>query len=389
MIRKSKKTWRFNKMTKTMKKMFALAVLAIFMLSILPVALAEEETGTGVEDVPAVDGTEDVLEEPVKGKENKVPPKKQVNIKQKSKKFLEETKEKIRNNRERYNKLKEKQKEAKQFVEKHRERLNELKGKVNKCEGDDCKEFKKNLKVGVKNHLVKTSDLIARSVEKLLDRIENSNVMTDEEKEEALVKVRALEEKLSAKKDEIEAMADEATAAEIRGKIKELKDLWNEIRKEQRWIITQLINNKMGNLADKHDEFYNSMQMRISNLKEKGATDEQLEKVRTIAEEFKVAVDKLKADQEAADAAWENSKVSKERLEDAKEKQIVVRKDLRETKELLREFVKEFKSIEVDEVDEEVEDVEESEVGEAEEEEAEEDETVEEESTEEETTGEE
>ncbi len=376
-------------MTKTMKKMFALAVLAIFMLSILPVALAEEETGTGVEDVPAVDGTEDVLEEPVKGKENKVPPKKQVNIKQKSKKFLEETKEKIRNNRERYNKLKEKQKEAKQFVEKHRERLNELKGKVNKCEGDDCKEFKKNLKVGVKNHLVKTSDLIARSVEKLLDRIENSNVMTDEEKEEALVKVRALEEKLSAKKDEIEAMADEATAAEIRGKIKELKDLWNEIRKEQRWIITQLINNKMGNLADKHDEFYNSMQMRISNLKEKGATDEQLEKVRTIAEEFKVAVDKLKADQEAADAAWENSKVSKERLEDAKEKQIVVRKDLRETKELLREFVKEFKSIEVDEVDEEVEDVEESEVGEAEEEEAEEDETVEEESTEEETTGEE
>lgn len=369
--------------------MFALAVLAIFMLSILPVALAEEETGTGVEDVPAVDGTEDVLEEPVKGKENKVPPKKQVNIKQKSKKFLEETKEKIRNNRERYNKLKEKQKEAKQFVEKHRERLNELKGKVNKCEGDDCKEFKKNLKVGVKNHLVKTSDLIARSVEKLLDRIENSNVMTDEEKEEALVKVRALEEKLSAKKDEIEAMADEATAAEIRGKIKELKDLWNEIRKEQRWIITQLINNKMGNLADKHDEFYNSMQMRISNLKEKGATDEQLEKVRTIAEEFKVAVDKLKADQEAADAAWENSKVSKERLEDAKEKQIVVRKDLRETKELLREFVKEFKSIEVDEVDEEVEDVEESEVGEAEEEEAEEDETVEEESTEEETTGEE
>ena len=67
-------------MTKTMKKMFALAVLAIFMLSILPVALAEEETGTGVEDVPAVDGTEDVLEEPVKGKENKVEKAKKVGI---------------------------------------------------------------------------------------------------------------------------------------------------------------------------------------------------------------------------------------------------------------------------------------------------------------------
>ncbi len=346
-------------MTKIMKKMFALAVLAIFVLSILPAALAEEDIEvTGME-------VEDVLEEPIEGKQKKVPPKKPVNIKAKSKQFLQETKEKIKNNRERYNKLKEKQKEAKQFVEKHRERLNELKGKVNKCEGDDCKEFKKNLKVGVKNHLVKTSDLIARSVEKLLDRIENSNVMTDEEKEEALVKVKALEEKLSAKKDEIESMADEATAAEIRGKIKELKDLWNEIRKEQRWIITQLINNKMGNLVDKHDEFYNAMQMRISNLEEKGASAEDLERVRAIAEDFKEVVDKLKVDKEEADAAWENSRASKERLEFAKEKQKIVLEDLKKTKELLRDFVKEFKSIELgNEVEdaEEVEEVEESEV---------------------------
>ena len=39
-------------MAKIMKKMFALAVLAIFVLSILPAALAEEETGDVLDATP-------------------------------------------------------------------------------------------------------------------------------------------------------------------------------------------------------------------------------------------------------------------------------------------------------------------------------------------------
>jgi len=310
-------------MAKIMKKMFALAVLAIFMLSIVPAVLAEE----GVGDV-----------EPLKA--TKEPGKQAKNL-------IENTKEKIVQTRERLQFLKTKHLEAKEKFEEQKQNVLKIRDRVKACQEDseECLKVKKDLKVGVKNHLVKTSDLILRSLDKLVDQIENAKNLTDEEKEDALAKVTVMEEELTAKKTELEALGGDVTAEEIKAGIKELKELWNRIRKEQRWIVTQLINNKMGTVVDKHDEFYNAMEMRISSLEDKDVSEEDLTNVKAVMEEFKEAVDNLKADQEEAEEAWADAKYDPEALELAKEKQQVVREDMKETKDLLREFVVEFNKV--------------------------------------------
>ena len=303
--------------------MFAMAVLAIFMLSIVPAALAEEVADGATEQEPL--------------KATKEPGKQ-------AKKVLADTKNGLKLTRERLRLLKTKHLEAKEKFQEQKQNVLRIRDRVKACQEDseECQKNKKDLKVGVKNHLVKTSDLILRSLEKLVDQIENAKNLTDEEKEEALAKVTSMEEELTAKKTELEALGGDVTAEEIRAGIKELKELWNRIRKEQRWIVTQLINNKMGNVVDKHDQFYNAMEMRISSLEEKGVSEADLADVKRIADKFKEAVENLKADQEEAEAAWADAKSDPEALELAKEKQKVVREDMKETKDLLREFVKAF-----------------------------------------------
>jgi hypothetical protein len=341
--------WRFDNMAKIMNKMFALAVLALFILSIVPMALAEEEpevtfedgevTGDNAEDipVPAVTGAEDdkVLEK-----------HRRKGLLIAAKEAAGEAKGKLKLNRERLQLLKEKHLEAKEHFQKQKQNVLKIRDRVKACKEDsECNIAKKDLKVGVKNHLVKTSELILRSLEKLVDRIENAKNLTDAEKEEALAKITAMEEELTAKKDELAALGEDVTAEEIRAGIKELKELWNRIRNEQRWIVTQLINNKMGNVVDKHDEFYNAMVMRVESLVEKGVPAEDLSDLRALTEEFKDAVEQLKVNQEEAEEAWSEAKSDPEALELAKEKQKVVREDMKATKDLLREFMVEFNKV--------------------------------------------
>jgi hypothetical protein len=342
-----------------MKKIIALFVLAFFILSIMPAALAEEDFDK--EAAPNGKGPKPAL----------IAAKEKVGI----------AKDKVVQARERFELAKEKHQLAKERYQEQKEKVLKIKEEAEDCQKEDvevCKKAKQGLRVGVKNHLVKTSDLIIRSLEKLTNQVEDSKTLTAEEKEEALVKIAELEEELTAKKDEIESLGDDLTAEELREQIKALKEIWNQVRKEQRWQVTQLINNKMGNLADKHEEFYNAMTVRISTLEEKGYTEAELAEVKAIAEEFREAMESLKADQEAAEEAWANAKSSPEALEEAKEKQKIVREDMKETKEMLREFVKAFNEVyknnkvsdDVEESEDETED--ESEVEDEEETEAEE-----------------
>lgn len=316
-------------MARMLRKVAALAVLVIFILSIVPAVTAQPGKGKG--PVKFVEAQEDTQVE-------------EDTPKQKRKPVMLAAKEKFKQARERYLAAKEKYKEAKERFKEQKEKLQQMKARVKACvdDSEECQNLKKELRQGAKKHLLKTSDLILRSLEKLINRVKESKVLTAEEKEEALERISGLERKLAAKKEEIEALAEDVTAAELREKIKELKALWKKVRKEQRWIVTQLINNKLGNIVNKHEEYYNAMQMRITNLEEQGVNAEEL---KAIAERFKGAVDQLKESQEEADQAWREAKSNPDALELAKEKHRQVREKLKETKKILREFIVKYKEL--------------------------------------------
>ena len=317
---------KINGGLKMVKKLFGIFVLAIFILSVVPMALAE--TGNANEG-------------------------------------MKEAKEKWDLARNRYAAAKENYKAAKEKYQNHKGNILEIRERVKACkEDDECKKGKKDLKVGVKNHLGKTGDVILRSLDKLKSRIEDSKTMTDDEKENALARLSVKEEELLTLIDRIKEMSEDATAEELREAIKSLKDLWKEIQREQKWVITQLINHRLSTVVDKHDEYYNAMEMRYSTLEEKGASAEDLESLKEIMERFREEVAKLNVEQEEATEAWKKAKSSPEGLEEAKAEQEDVREQMKITKEVLREFTAEFKEIYQELKTDEVEDESEDETGE-------------------------
>jgi len=279
-------------------KLMAILMLTIFLISLAPLALAED--------------SEDQL------------PTKPLPKTKELKKVVENTKEKLIKTREQYQQLKERHEQAKEKF------------------AEQCKGLKSELKVGVKTHLLRTADVILKSLEKLEDRIENSENLSEEEKQEALSKLAEDKAELEAKIAEVEALSEDASAEELREAIKELKDLWQNLKQSQQFYITQLTNHKMENLVGKHRDILVAMDNRIATIEEQGV--ENLEELKAIREEFSESVNKLEEDFADSEEAWKNAKdsPSRESVEAAHQAQKLVREDLKETKDLLREFVQEF-----------------------------------------------
>ncbi|MBT4651212.1 hypothetical protein HOC13_01695 [Candidatus Woesearchaeota archaeon] len=299
-------------------KLMAILMLTIFLISLAPLALAED--------------SEDQL------------PTKPLPKTKELKKVVENTKEKLIKTREQYQQLKERHEQAKEKFAEQKERIIQFGEKIKDCKEDteQCKGLKSELKVGVKTHLLRTADVILKSLEKLEDRIENSENLSEEEKQEALSKLAEDKAELEAKIAEVEALSEDASAEELREAIKELKDLWQNLKQSQQFYITQLTNHKMENLVGKHRDILVAMDNRIATIEEQGV--ENLEELKAIREEFSESVNKLEEDFADSEEAWKNAKdsPSRESVEAAHQAQKLVREDLKETKDLLREFVQEF-----------------------------------------------
>lgn len=334
-------------MTKLIQKLFALAVLALFIVSVLPAALAEEVTDaeetdsaevddteadvTTTEEADSTDGTEDVATTTKPAKRVKaVRAKEKVN---QIKERVDVAKENFLKARERYTSAKEK------FTD-QKHNLISLKDKVKVCDKEtgDCTQKKLELRKGVRVHLEKTIALIESSLERLIEKVENSKVLTDEEKEEALVSLVDIEETITAEKEKVEALAEEATAAELREAIKNLKKAWIEGRKIQKSIIATLTNAKLENLFEKLEtEFVDGMEMRITDLEEQGVDVSELE---VLLAEYKTEVAELENSLEKA-----KEKRLEEDLEAWREANVEVRQNLKDAKEALRDFMKKYKEL--------------------------------------------
>ena len=343
-----------------MRKIFAMIVLALFILSVVPMALAEEATDTSDEEDRR---DEELREESMEEKGPKGKNGKGVKAIERVRERLAKSKVTAEKARERLQEAKENYEEARERFEEHKGKLVEMKKAARGCEegSDDCKKGKLNLKVGVKNHLLKTADLILRSLERLSERVEDSKLLTDEQKENALLEIDSLEERLTAEKERVEALAEEATAEELRNAVKNLKETWKEVRKEQKKIIAGLTHSKMGAAVEKHTGLVNSMAARIASLEKAGADVSELQE---ILERFREHVTQINADYESAKEKWQSADNELEALGEWREAQKTVRVSMKESKTLLREFVNKYTELREnveDVVSEDVEDEEEAE----------------------------
>lgn len=300
-------------------------MLVIFALSIVPTAFAERgEAGESQES---------------QNREKRIEI-----VKEKADERMEQAQEKVRENlKKNLKEAKTRYEEAKEALKEKKERLSELKQKA-RCteESEDCRSKKLDLKRGVREHLIKTIELIDRSLAKLKEQVDNSKVLTEEEKQDALQRIAELEKQLTDKKAELEGLADSMSNEELRTQIKELKYLWHTVRKEQRWIVTQLINAKQDNMVNIYVRYGERAEAQITKLEEQGAMVTQLEE---LFAKYRESVEELKVAQGEANAAWLEAKSSPEALEQARELQQAFRQKAKETKMVLRKLLQEIKEV--------------------------------------------
>src|SRR3989344_3099539 len=263
-------------MNPKMKTIVGIIILALFIVSIIPLALAEEGRDNGNDRKKLNDD------------ENKSKVKEQ---REAMKARLEASKENIEQVRERVKQTKEKYQEARERYQEQKENLKQLRDRVKKCketdESGECVTVRQGVNKGAKNHLLRTSDLIEKSLERLQERVTSSSVLTAEEKQSALDAINKLEEEVTAEKERVTALAENASAEELRAAVKNLKKTWQDVSKAQKRIIAMLTSSKLDNLVEKHEDYITGMQKRVDALREKSVDVTQLD---AILVQFKAAV---------------------------------------------------------------------------------------------------
>ena len=336
-----------------MQKLAAAMVLLVFVMSIVPVALAEdvddaeglnesEDTSDSEDDSDETEDTAADVEDEAEVEENTVK-----DIKRKAGKdgkILEEYRIKLERARKNFEQAQENYQAAKERFLNNKESLADLKKEIKACKEDGtCEELKLGLRKGVRQHLLKTNELIASSLEKLTAKIEDSEVLTEEEKAEALAKINELEVELTAKKEAVEALAEEATNEELKAAIKELKEVWQKVRKEQKIIVASLMNSRLKNVIGvKLPDYAEAMSSRIAEIQELGgdtaAMEEQQAKYQTEMENLQIA-------QETAEDRWTEFKTGDATIEEWRAAHQQVRAGIKEVKETIRKFMKEYKKV--------------------------------------------
>lgn len=356
----------------TIPKWISLLVLGILVLSIVPAALAESgsrsETRTKVKiETPLAEAEvdEEVRTEVDSDGETRTRVRSEIKTEgDRVKEFREEIREKNgeikelrrelkeelrvfhKEKREEYQRFKEKHREAREDFEEHRKELQERKRMAKECaeESGECHQKKDELKRGVKQHLVKTIEVIDRSLEKLTNRVEDSEALSAAEQEQALSAIAALEVQLTAQKQQVEALltAEGTTNAQLRTAIQDLKHLWQEVRKEQRWIVAQLIRSKLDHAVEKHVEYETTLQAKIEELKSAGKDTTALQ---AIYDRFVGEVAELNRLQAEAELQWSAAAGDPEKLRAWKQAQEAVREQVKETKQVLREFMSAYRQL--------------------------------------------
>ncbi|MBI4152486.1 hypothetical protein HY495_02140 [Candidatus Woesearchaeota archaeon] len=350
-------------MKKIIKKSIQALILALFILSVVPMAFAQEDlkvNGKGAVNAKIALLEADAEADAAVRAEDKVGDNeadtqtaedqrkdRQETFKEQRKALGERlraekevTQEQIEQLRERLRTAKEGYEQARERYQEQKENLKELRDRYKICrDGDgseECVDVRKKATVGVQKHLEKTIDLIENSLARLTAHVRESTTLTDAEKESALASINKLQEKVDAQKEKVLAIAETATAEELRAEVKELKELWQDVSKQQKRIVSQLTSAKLDNLVDRYTGLSENMAEKIAALKEKGVDTTELEDIAYI---FEAAAATLQEDQQKARLFWQEAEdMSRETLQQWHAAQEVVKEDMKKTRALLREF---------------------------------------------------
>jgi len=238
-----------------------------------------------------------------------------------------------------YNLAKDRYVKAREMYKDNKAKFNEAKKKIKECEGvdsEECQQLEEDILQRAKEHASGIADTLIESLNKIKNRIEASESLSEEHSAKAIEEIDALIKRLEEIKGKIDAAA---TKEELREAIKELNQLALKVRKRAKIRAAGLLHDGVVRLIRLAELAGEKADCSIAQLEEKGVDvaeldsklDEYNAKIEGAKEDFKKAKELLLSGTEtAANDAHAKIKEAREKVKEANKFMRELRKDIKD-----------------------------------------------------------
>jgi hypothetical protein len=340
-----------------MNKLLTILVMAMFLVSLAPIALAEDDGATvagsteGTQEKYQIDAKaredflsqaqqkrQDLLEKRDMAREGMTGEQIEIATKHEGLKrkfagdrealavFLEQNRAERANARANYQ-------EAKTKLADSKNKLKDCKGKADDAA---CAETKKQAKKDAKDFLLNSADRVLALLEKTKERITNSD-MADAGKTASLAKIDARIAELAGARTTIEQLGDDVTKDQIQEASRLIKDAWKGTNKDVKEEASKLAASKIGGVLVQIERLQAKLQNKIDQLKKAGKDTSAIDAIMT---DFNAKIDAAKASQ--ADA---QTKFAEGNAKEGTTAMKAAHKSIKEARILLKDAVRKIAKV--------------------------------------------
>ena len=286
-----------------MKKLFALSILFLFVLSIA--AIAEDDTNATNE---SANGKEKLMD--------KI-------------KDIKQERQQVKGD---YLQAKDKYIEARQIFLEQRQDFIKERMKLLNCtdnETSDCKDARAQIKVKALSYLAGIADVVLESLNNAKARVEASN-MSD--KEDVLA---TLDERITAVEDAKATIENSNSTQEIKDAIKDIRKAWVDTKPVLKGAVDKVVNERIGGIIVQSERLSAKLDKIITRLESKGYNTTNAS---ALVADFKAKIAEAKTHYEAA-----KSKFNAKDIEAGHAAMVKAHQNLKEARVILKEIVSAIK----------------------------------------------
>lgn len=314
-----------------MKKLIAMLMIGMFLFSGFAYAKQEQNAGdspSGLGNVQAMGG------ERIQAFKDSLPEKRQI-----AQQVLSQARERYQQAKENYLELREQYRNQRQLM---------LESKTNyaNCKGDDseeCDQIREQARERAREHLMGTADLILNHIDTIIEKVESSEDLSEEEASEILSDLEESKTEIEDAKAVIEGLGEDASNEELQEAANTIKNAWNRIKKQFKYSVGRTVGARLRTVIEKTQQSGERLEEMIGSLEEEG---KDVSALNELLNEYNGHVDEAVALYEEATEKWSEATTPGEVDDVAKEVNDLfkqVNEHLREAHELLKEIVKNIK----------------------------------------------
>ncbi len=247
-----------------------------------------------------------------------------------------------------YIKAKENYLNAKKNYINNKNKFLTVKEELKKCRGletEECINKRVLIIAYSKEYLLHISDLILKELDKIKNKIESSEDLSEEEVNELLNTINEKIGKIEEAKGVIENLNNESTKEDIKDAAKLIKKAWLETRYVARRAAGQLINSRIGGIIVKSKQLEIKLNRILEKMIEQG---KDISKVENLVEDFNSMLESARNNYEKAVEKYKEARLATENIGEIIQEAHGYMKqahiDLKDAHKILRDIFQELKN---------------------------------------------